>query len=138
MLEWTAHPARSRPRDVALVACVVCLTAAAVLGGLRSGFLTVLAVVVLLVAVAPFLLPTRYRLTDEGVEERRFGRHRARAWSELRRLDVGPGAALVSPFARKSWLDRHRGILLLFDGADRAQVVAFLRERVEQPERTDD
>lgn len=132
LAEWTAHPARRRPRDIALVACVVCLTAAAVLGGLGSPFLALLAVVVLLVAVAPFLFPTRYRLTDEGLEERRLGRRRARPWSELRRLEVGPGAALVSPFARRSWLDRHRGLLLLLDGADRERVVALLRERVEQ------
>ena len=30
-VEWTAHPARSRPRDVALVASVVFLTMGAVL-----------------------------------------------------------------------------------------------------------
>ena len=34
-------------------------------------------------------------------------------------------------FAKKSWLDRSRGFLLLFDGADRQAVVAELRRRIE-------
>jgi len=130
-LRWTAHPARSRPRDVALVAAVVLLASWAVMVALRSPFLTVLAAVILLVSIAPFLLPTHYRLDDDGVEERRFGRRRFRAWRDLRRWQVGPGAALVSPFARRHWLERYRGILLYLDGADRDQVVATLRERID-------
>jgi hypothetical protein len=130
LAEWTAHPARRRPRDVALVAAVTFLSAGAVLASLESLFLTALAVVFLVVAVAPFLLPTRYVISDDGVEERRLWRRKARRWQDLRRLQVGPGAALVSPFARPSWLDRYRGIIILLDGAERAEVVRLLEERV--------
>jgi hypothetical protein len=129
-LRWTAHPAKSRPRDVALVAMVTLFSAWAVLVSLRSPYLAVLAAVLLLVSVASFLLPTRYRIGDDGVEERRFGRHRFRAWSELRRIQIGPGAVLVSPFARKHYLDRYRGIVLSLDGAPRDQVIAALRARI--------
>lgn len=130
MLTWTAHPARRRPRELILVAAVLLLTSGAVLVSSRSVFLTLLAIVIVLVSIASFLFPTHYRLSDEGVEERRFGVTRARRWQDLRRLQVGPGAALLSPFARPSWLDRRRGFLLLFDGADREQVVAELQRRM--------
>jgi hypothetical protein len=129
-VRWTAHPARRRPQDVFLVAAVVMLSAWAVLVALDSAFLASLAVVILLASVAPFLVPTHYQLDDDGVEERRLWAKKRRAWTDLRRLQVGPGAALVSPFARKSWLDRHRGVLLYLDGADRDRVVAILRERM--------
>lgn len=129
-LVWTAHPARRRPRDLALVAAVLFLTTGAVLVSFESLFMTGLAAVILVLSVASFLFPTRYRLSDEGIEERRMGVSRARRWAELRRLEIGPGAALVSPFARKSWLDRTRGFLLLFDGADRQAVVDELRRRM--------
>jgi hypothetical protein len=132
-LSWTAHPARRRPRDVALVAAVLLLTAGAVLMSFRSVFLTALAVVIVVVSIAAFLFPTHYRLSDAGIEERRLGVRRTRRWQDLRRVEVGPGGALVSPFARRSWLDRHRGFLLLFDGADRDAVVAELRRRIEGP-----
>lgn len=129
-VEWTAHPARSRPRDLALVAAVALLTAGAVLGGLQSVWLTILAVGIILVSVAGFLLPTRYRISDTGVEERRLFHRRARRWAELRRVQVGRDAALLSPFARPTWLDRHRGLIVLFDGADRDRVVTLLRDRI--------
>jgi len=130
-LAWTAHPARRRPRDLALVAAALFLTSGAVLVSFESLFMTGLAVVIVILSITSFLFPTHYRLSDEGVEERRLGMRRARRWGELRRLEIGPGAALVSPFARKSWLDRTRGFLLLFDGADRQVVVDELRRRIE-------
>lgn len=130
LARWTAHPARRRPRDLALVVAVVLLTSGAVLGSLESPLLCALSAMFLVVAVAPFLFPTHYTLTDVAVSAERVWRHRSRAWSELRRLEIGPGAALVSPFARPSWLDRYRGIIVMFDGADRAQVIAIVRERM--------
>ncbi len=130
LAKWTAHPAKRRPRDVALVAAVVLLAAAAVVGALESLFLAALAVVILLVSVAPFLLPTHYVLSDDGIQQRCGLRTRERAWSELRRLSVGRDAALVSPFASPSWLDRRRGFIVMFDGGDRGEIVDILQQRV--------
>ena len=61
-LGWTAHPARRRPQDAMLAACVVLLTAYAVLVGLGSALLAALAAVLLAAAIAPFLFPTRSRI----------------------------------------------------------------------------
>jgi hypothetical protein len=130
---WTAHPARRRPRDVALVAAVVLLTAGGVLGTFQSALFATIATAILIASVAPFLFPTRYVLTDLGIEQHRAFRSRARPWGELRRLQVGSEAALVSPFARPSALDRYRGIIVMFDGVDRERrerIVHLLRERV--------
>lgn len=130
LARWTAHPARSRPRDVALLVAVTFLTAGAVLAAFESLLLTALAVVIIVVGVAPFVFPTHYQLTDDGVEERRLWGTRSRSWADLRRVQVGPGAALVSPFANPTWLDRYRGMILYLDGADRDEVVGILRARV--------
>ena len=129
-VRWTAHPARRRPQDVFLVVAVVLVSAWAVLVTLESPWMALLAAVILLASVAPFLVPTHYVIDDDGVEERRLWTRKRRAWGDLRRLQVGPGAALVSPFARRNWLDRHRGVLLYLDGADRERVVSLLRERI--------
>ncbi len=134
MIAWTAHPARRRPQDAMLAACVVLLTAYAVLVGLGSALLAALAAVLLVGSIAPFLVPTRYRIDDEGLSERRLLVRRSRPWSELRRVEVGPAAARVSPYARPRWLDRYRAITVILpvpgDGADRDDVVRALRERV--------
>ena len=132
LLTWTAHPARRRPRDVALVVAVIATTMAAVLISFEDALLAVLAGVLLVVAVAPFLLPSRYTVTSEGVEVARGFRTRSRRFADLRRLEIGETAALVSPLARPSWLDRQRGLLILFDGADREKVVSILRARTQR------
>src|SRR5262245_19399268 len=110
-VRWTAHPARRRPQDEFLVAAVVLLSAWAVGATLDSPLLAGLAGVLLVASVAPFLLPTHYVLDDDGVEARRLWTRKRRAWRDLRRTEVGAGAALVSPLARSSWLDRHRGLV---------------------------
>jgi hypothetical protein len=135
-LAWTAHPARRRPDQLALIAAVVLLSAWAVLVTLGSPWLALLAAIFLVAATARFLFPTRYQLDDSGIEERRFTGRRFRAWGDLRRVQVGPGAALVSPFARPSWMDRHRGFILYFDGLDgagKARVVELLQARIVPP-----
>ena len=117
-----------------LAACVILLTAYAVLVGLRSPLLAVLAVVLLVTAIAPFLVPTHYKLDADRVEERRLFVTRSRRWDELRRLEIGKTAALVSPYAQPRWLDRYRGITVILpgpgDGAERDAVIGALRERV--------
>ena len=134
VVAWTAHPARRRPQDAMLAACVVLATVYAVLVGLGSALLAALAAGLLVASIAPFLAPTRYRLDAERLSERRLLVHRSRAWSELRRVDVGARAARVSPYARPRWLDRYRAITVILpvpgDGADRDDVVRALRERV--------
>lgn len=117
-----------------LVGAVALLSAGAVLASFESFFLTALSLVFLMVSVSPFLFPTRYTITDVDVSEKRLWRDRSRRFRDLRRLEVGVHGALLSPFARKSWLDRHRGVLLRFDGCDRQAVVAILRERMGEGE----
>jgi hypothetical protein len=132
-IAWTAHPARRRPDQLALIVAVVLLSAWAVLVTLESPWLALLAAVFLVAATASFLFPTHYQLDERGVEQRRIFGRRFRPWDELRRVQVGPAAALVSPFARPSWMDRHRGFLLYFDGLDaedRRRLVELLTVRV--------
>lgn len=130
-LRWTSHPARRRPDQLALVAAVVLLSAWAIMVSLGSGYLALLGAILLLLAIAPFWMPTHYCLDDDGVEERRWPRRRYRRWSELRRVQIGPGAALVSPFERAHRLERFRGLMIYFDGGPRDAIVAALRARLE-------
>lgn len=130
MIEWTAHPAARRPQDVMLVMFVIAIASYAILISMQSAWLAVIAAILLVVATAPFLLRTHYRIDGDGVVERRGFVIRSRRWSELRRLDVGRTAALVSPYAQRRWLDRYRGITIYFDGSDRDAVIRALQERL--------
>ena len=75
------------------------------------------------------------RITLETIESTRLFTRRRRRFRELRRLDVGPRAALVSPLRRPSMLDRVRGLVILFDGlasAERQRVVDHLRRQISE------
>lgn len=102
----------------------------AVSAAFQSLYLTILAAAILVAAIAPFLFPTRYELDDWGIKERRLGRHRERAWTELRRMEIGQISVTLSPFRRASWMDRYRGLMVFFDGADREQLIAVLEDRI--------
>lgn len=134
-MTWTAHPLRARPADAALAIAVMCAFCGAVLLSLQSGLLAAVALVVLLVSTAAYWLPTHYTVTEEYVEECRLGRRRRRQWANLRRVEVGPRIALVSPFSSPSWLDRYRGMVLYLDGVDRERVKRLLEERLAQADR---
>jgi len=130
LARWTAHPARQRPRDLALACAVVFLTAGAVLASFESLLLMTLAVVIVIVSIAPFWLPTRYRITDQVIEAHCGFRRRSRQWQQLRRYELGRHVALLSPFADRHWLDRFRGMLILLDGADRDRIQRIFAEKL--------
>jgi hypothetical protein len=115
---------------VALVVAVVATTMGVVLASLESFLLCGLAGALLLGATAPFLLPTRYTVTDDDVEVARGLRRTRRRLVDLRRMEVGDDRILLSPLARPSWLDRYRGLTLELDGAARDRVLDHLRARL--------
>jgi hypothetical protein len=123
LLSWVAHPARRSPGRLIFAVVVMLAVVIAARVGMQSTLLAVVGLVTLLVATAPFLLPTRYTLTRRGIIEERARARRERPWSQIRRVHAGPGAMLLSPYRRTTWLERHRGLLVLFDGADRALVL---------------
>jgi len=84
---------------------------------------------VLGVSVAPFFVPTRYRLGEEGVEVARPWGTRRRAWSEFRAVRSGGELVLLSPSERRSWLDNIRGTTLQLEG-NRDEVLDYVRKMV--------
>jgi hypothetical protein len=128
-LSWSAWPARERP-----LAAVVLVAAAVVLGmlvrrGTHDTVLAIAAPLFILLSVSSWLLPTTYRLSDEGVEVRSLGVARLRPWSEMRRMTVDGTGVFLSPFEQRNWLEAYRGVRLLF-GGNRDQVVAFVEAKL--------
>lgn len=128
-LSWSAWPARERP-----VAAAVLVVSAIVLGvlvkqGTHDTVLAVAAPLFILLSVSSWLLPTAYRLSEEGVEVRSLGVARTRPWGEMRRMTVDGTGVFLSPFERRNWLEAYRGVRLLF-GGNRDQVVAFVEAKL--------
>lgn len=137
---WTVHPLRDHPwRGVVLLVVVLAveLTLTVVWA---SPWLAILGALVLVAATGRFLFATHFRLDDEGVQVRFLGAGQRRPWSEVRRLREAKEGVLLSPFRRPSVLDGPRGIFLHFadGGANRDEVMAEVRRRMDPPRGDDD
>lgn len=94
-----------------------------------SVMLTLFGCTVLLVSVGPFFVPTDYRLGPEGVQIRRPWRTWNRPWSDFRSVRAGGELVLLSPFARRTWLEGIRGESLRVFG-NREEVVQYVEKMV--------
>jgi hypothetical protein len=100
---------------------------------LRTGYFTVIALLLVWGQVAGFFLPTRYELTEEAVSVRGLLSRREKSWSEFRSYHVDREGILLSPFVGASRLARFRGVSLQFHG-NRQEVVAFVERAMAGPE----
>jgi hypothetical protein len=124
-VEWTVHPARSRPGTTAIL--VAGLTVAswtlgtgllepllfATADALRAGAATLMVGAAFAVALGRWFLPTRYRLNDDGVEATFAGSTRRLAWSRFRSYRRESNGYYLSPLLNPTRFDRFRGLLLL-------------------------
>jgi len=109
------------------VIAVFFVTVALVMNFSHSLLMMLLTMVIFALGLSPFLFPTRYRITNESISMSRLGGTRTRKWEDLRRLDVGTRYALVSPFRTPRFLDRQRGLFVLFDGTNREEILSLIR-----------
>jgi len=121
VLEWTVSLASEQPEKVAAV------LAAAAFAGLVGFFVAgsmVLAIIgpaVVLGATSEFLLPVRYRITEEGASAR-WGINLTKiAWKDVKRVRADVHGLKLSPLEKPSRLEAFRGVYLRF--GDRKQEV---------------
>ncbi len=115
-LSWTAWPMLRSSIRAAIGLFVIALMAWTLQSWLRTGYFTVLAVLLMWSQVAGFYLPTHYTLTDENVRVRGIVSRKEKGWSEFRSFHRDREGVLLSPFVLRSRLERFRGVSLQFHG----------------------
>ena len=130
-LEWSVWPAKEKPL-LSLGLTVLLIAIWVAVGYIyREAVWVLLAVILLLGAVAPFFVITRYRLDEEGVSMKRYVTTMKKRWEELRSYYPDKNGVLVSPFAKPSRLENFRGVYLRF-GGNREKVLAALEQNIGQ------
>lgn len=123
---WRAHPAREcagRATAAVLVIAALAFLAALLM---RSSLWGVLAATVLMVALNRFFFPSRFAIDKEGITAHHPLRRQRLRWADLRRFAHDETAGFLSTRSRRSWLDSHRGMNVLF-GDQRQSVIARIR-----------
>lgn len=129
MITWRAWPARRNPAKGVLALLVVAGSLWGVIAWTGDPWMTAFAAAVLAVSVAPFFVPTEYRLSPEGVEIHRPWRTKRRSWSDFRQVLRGGDLLVLTPFERRTWLETIRGETLLTEG-NRGDVLEYVEEMV--------
>jgi hypothetical protein len=129
VIAWRAWPVRRSPAKGVLALGVVAGSVWGVIAWTGDPWMTVLAAAVLAVSVAPFFVPTSYRLSEEGVEIHRPWRTKRRSWTDFRRVLAGRNLLVLTPFEKRTWLETIRGETLLIED-NRGEVLEYVEAMV--------
>jgi hypothetical protein len=127
-LAWRAWPLLHRPVLGGVAALVGVATLWGVWSGTGNAWFCFAGAVVIAVGVGPFFVPTRYRLTSDGLEIARLFVTRRRAWSEFRVVHRDRDAVVLSPASRTAWIPG-REVTLFLEG-NGEEVGAYVEQMV--------
>ncbi len=113
-LEWSYHPWRDARRTTVLALLVVIAGVTLVACLAEPGLVRIALAIVVAASFADAFLPVSCRLAEDGVHRRTPLGSQHRAWQDVRRARVGARGVVLSPFARRTWLETFRALFLPF------------------------
>ena len=126
VVEWTFDPWRDRP-VAASVAVLAVLLMWLLIASFRLPWVLALAQGVLVAApLLPAFVPATCRVAPEGAARRGLFGWGHRSWLDVRRIDEVPIGVLLSPYAKRHWLDATRGLTLPMPRPRRAELSTFV------------
>jgi len=130
-LQWTVHPIKRNWKVSAGVVSFLVILCAAIYFSFSSVTFLLLSVVILVSSLASFFFPTTYILRDDCVMVKSLLRRFSRQWDFFKSYYPDRNGVLLSPFPSPSRLENFRGVYIRL-GHNRAQVVDFIREKIER------
>jgi hypothetical protein len=105
---------------------VVVFTLWAVWWNVHSLLMTAFAGIILLGALASFILPTQYKIGPEGASQERLTGRKSIEWSRVRSLTDEREGLFLSPYPVKSRLENFRGLYLPYR-ENREEIMAVVK-----------
>jgi len=94
--------------------------------------MVLIAAALLVVSVAPYIFPARYRMRRDGIEIVFLGVRTHRGWEEFKNYYPHEMGVHLSPFRRPSGLDPFRGNFIRFAPDNREAVLRFLDAHIKR------
>ncbi|MFO8061737.1 MAG: hypothetical protein R6U31_02295 [bacterium] len=112
--EWVSHPVQDNDSKMNILAYAGVLII--IFGGFMwlgfSGIL--LALVIILLTLTPYFVPTKYSIDSEGVTVKYLFQKKKYPWERFRNYYADSKGILLSPFERPSRLENFRGIYVRY------------------------
>ena len=128
---WQAHPATERVGAALGAAATMVAAAAAIFVSFQSIAWSGLALAVLVLALNRFYFPSRFQIDSDGITARHPLRSQRFRWDDIRRFVVDARGGYLSTRSKRSWVDAHRGLHILF-GSQREAVIEQIRAHLQQ------
>jgi len=132
-LAWRVHPLLESFWRSALLLVIILFSLLGVWCIMPIPGILLIAAVLLVVSVAPYLFPVRYLMTHEGIEINFLGVRRFRSWSEFKNFYPHDVGVHLSTFSRPVGLDAFRGSFIRFAPGNREAVLRFLDAHIKRP-----
>ena len=122
---------KSHPKKALFLVTIILLICLLILLSTNSIGFALLALILLVLSMRQFFLPTAYTLTTEGVEVRFSGATKKRSWGYFSSYYEDLNGVLLSPFKGRSRLEAFRGVYLIANN-NKPQIVEFIRQSIKQ------
>jgi hypothetical protein len=130
-LAWSAHPFRERLLAGTLSSLLILALSATIYVSFGSLAWSILAVVVLVLALNHFYFPSRFVIDEDGITARYLLSRKHYQWSSVRGFLWDRRGAYLSTRGRRSWLDAYSGLTVLF-GPNQAEVMKLIRRHMDE------
>ncbi len=132
LLEWSVHPLKENWK-ISLGVIALLLFIAWFVSQLfpeSPFFWIILAMFFMIGSLHQFFFPTRYILTEEGIEVYNLFTRLRRKWSYFRNYYLDKRGIQLSPFTSPSRLDSFRGILVLWDSEHKEKILDLIKSYI--------
>lgn len=129
-LSWTVNPQDRDRKKMTVVIVVAMVTAIVVFAVSKSFLIGILAIVAILGATAEFWIGSKYSLTAQEATAKIGWNWQGMKWEEVKSVAIFDESLKLSPFATESRLESIRGITLTFPSELRAEVVEYVKTRI--------
>ena len=128
-LQWKSCPASMHPNKALLAWFVISVVAVAICS--NSIILGIALTALLIATQAGFLFPTKYSITEDGLQAKSPLRSKFHTWDKIRRASFFKETCCLFTRAKPSCLDGFSAIAVFY-GPNRDEVVAALKSHLRE------
>jgi hypothetical protein len=107
-LKWTSHPAADEPKKGAFAIVVIILGAFTGAFFMESVIWGLFSMAILFLGLSRYFFQTEYTIDNSGIREKFLGTHKISPWRNFRRSKIVGNYILLSPYPKRSFMDRFR------------------------------
>jgi hypothetical protein len=127
-MKWSVHPAKNN-RTKTILSLIFVFGFLILVAIFYGAYWAILGFIILFVTLHSYFFPTYYEMSDKEIIIKTIFATQKRALKEFKKAYIGKNGILLSPFKRKTFMNRFRGVFLLLPDA-REEIENYVVERL--------